>query len=120
MPVTSRRAAYRDSGDNGAVPEPDAAELALTAVAERLRVRGERMTGPRRAVLRVLAGASGHLSVEQVAELVAATEKLSPLGRLGEAADLAGAAVFLASPASRYVTGATLVVDGGVTWSSAM
>ena len=56
------------------MPAPNAAELALTAVAERLRVRGERMTGPRRAVLRVLAGAPGHLSVEQVAELVAATD----------------------------------------------
>ena len=40
-----------------------------------------------------------------------------PLGRLGEPADLAGPAVFLASPAAAYVTGATLTVDGG--WSVA-
>jgi NAD(P)-dependent dehydrogenase (short-subunit alcohol dehydrogenase family) len=38
-----------------------------------------------------------------------------PLGRLGEPIDVAGAAVFLASPAARWITGQTLVVDGGVT-----
>ncbi|MFZ0631570.1 MAG: SDR family oxidoreductase, partial [Acidobacteriaceae bacterium] len=36
-----------------------------------------------------------------------------PAGRWGEPQDLAGAAVFLASPASDYVTGTVLVVDGG-------
>lgn len=36
-----------------------------------------------------------------------------PAGRWGEPADLAGAAVFLASPASGYVNGEILVVDGG-------
>ena len=36
-----------------------------------------------------------------------------PLGRLGESEDIAGAAVFLASQAGAWVTGQTLVVDGG-------
>jgi 2-deoxy-D-gluconate 3-dehydrogenase len=36
-----------------------------------------------------------------------------PAGRWGAASDLAGAAVFLASPASDYVTGYTIAVDGG-------
>jgi L-rhamnose 1-dehydrogenase len=36
-----------------------------------------------------------------------------PLGRLGEADDLAGPIVFLASDMARYVTGAALLVDGG-------
>jgi NAD(P)-dependent dehydrogenase (short-subunit alcohol dehydrogenase family) len=39
----------------------------------------------------------------------------TPLGRLGETDDLMGALLFLASPASRFVTGQTLFVDGGYT-----
>ena len=37
-----------------------------------------------------------------------------PLGRLGKPQDLAGPAVFLASDMSEYVTGAQLLVDGGL------
>jgi NAD(P)-dependent dehydrogenase (short-subunit alcohol dehydrogenase family) len=39
----------------------------------------------------------------------------APLGRMGEDEDVADAVLFLASPASRWITGANLVVDGGVT-----
>lgn len=39
----------------------------------------------------------------------------TPMGRLGDPADLQGAALFLASDASAYVTGHDLVVDGGYT-----
>jgi len=38
-----------------------------------------------------------------------------PLGRLGAAADIAGAMLFLASDLASYITGQTLVVDGGAT-----
>jgi 3-oxoacyl-[acyl-carrier protein] reductase len=37
-----------------------------------------------------------------------------PLGRFGTPADMAGAALFLASPLSAYVVGQTIVVDGGL------
>ena len=37
-----------------------------------------------------------------------------PLGRLGEASDVAAAVLFLASPAAGYVTGSTLHVNGGL------
>jgi NAD(P)-dependent dehydrogenase (short-subunit alcohol dehydrogenase family) len=40
-----------------------------------------------------------------------------PMGRFGQLSDVAGAAVFLASPAASYVTGHSLVVDGGWTAS---
>ena len=44
-----------------------------------------------------------------------ARERVTPLRRIGEPEDVAGAAVFLASRAGAYVTGQCIVVDGGVT-----
>ena len=40
-----------------------------------------------------------------------------PLARLGRSNDVAGVAAFLASPDADYITGATIVVDGGLTWN---
>jgi NAD(P)-dependent dehydrogenase (short-subunit alcohol dehydrogenase family) len=42
-------------------------------------------------------------------------ERRIPLGRIGRPEDVAAAVVFLASPAARLVTGASLLVDGGWT-----
>ncbi len=41
-------------------------------------------------------------------------ERRIPLGRLGEPRDVAGCVVFLASDLARYVTGAAVLVDGGL------
>ncbi|MEL7318881.1 MAG: SDR family oxidoreductase [Pseudomonadota bacterium] len=46
-----------------------------------------------------------------------ASLKAIPLRRLGTPDDMAGAAMFLCSPLSAYITGQTLVVDGGLTLS---
>lgn len=48
-------------------------------------------------------------------KLLEATEKRTPLRRIGEPDDIAGAAVFLASRAGNWMTGQTIVIDGGVT-----
>jgi 3-oxoacyl-[acyl-carrier protein] reductase len=45
--------------------------------------------------------------------LASAIERI-PLKRLGTPADMAGAAMFLASPLASYVVGQTIVVDGGL------
>jgi 3-oxoacyl-[acyl-carrier protein] reductase len=47
-------------------------------------------------------------------EGVARWRTAAPLDRLGTPADVADAAIFLASPAARWISGANLVVDGGV------
>lgn len=48
-------------------------------------------------------------------DVLAQTLKQSPLGMIGEPVDIAGTAILLASKAGRFITGQTLVVDGGVT-----
>ena len=48
-------------------------------------------------------------------ELRRQLEKATPMRRLGEPADIAAAAVYLASPAGGFLTGKTLEVDGGLT-----
>jgi 3alpha(or 20beta)-hydroxysteroid dehydrogenase len=51
---------------------------------------------------------------ERTPELVEKMIKGIPMGRVGEAVEIAEAAVFLASDESRYVTGTEIVIDGGV------
>jgi NAD(P)-dependent dehydrogenase (short-subunit alcohol dehydrogenase family) len=48
---------------------------------------------------------------EKLRDFIAST---STLGRMGEQHELDAAVVFLASPASSYIAGVTLAVDGGM------
>lgn len=48
-------------------------------------------------------------------ELVAKRNALIPMGRMGDAFDIANAVLFLASDEAGYITGTQIVVDGGVT-----
>jgi 3-oxoacyl-[acyl-carrier protein] reductase len=50
-------------------------------------------------------------------ERLEASLRSIPLRRVGTPEDMAGAALFLASPLAAYITGQTLVVDGGLTLS---
>ena len=52
-----------------------------------------------------------HATLEAFGEQIAAS---APMKRIGRPADMAGAAIFLASPAASYITGAILPVDGGI------
>ena len=47
-------------------------------------------------------------------ELVRLYQRITPLGRMGVPEDIAGAVIFLCSPAAVFITGQTLVVDGGL------
>ncbi|ALI56170.1 SDR family oxidoreductase [Celeribacter marinus] len=51
------------------------------------------------------------------ADFSAWLEKRTPAGRWGRVEELVGAAIFLSSPASTFVNGHTLFVDGGITAS---
>lgn len=69
--------------------------------------------------LNINAIAPGYMTTENTAQLRADADRAPsilariPAGRWGEPADLMGAVVFLASPASDYVNGTILPVDGG-------
>ena len=69
--------------------------------------------------IQVNAIAPGYIATDNTAPLRADERRSAeilgriPAGRWGTPGDVAGAAVFLASPASDYVTGYTIAVDGG-------
>jgi NAD(P)-dependent dehydrogenase (short-subunit alcohol dehydrogenase family) len=72
-----------------------------------------RLWGP--AGVRVNSISPGGVAGGQDAEFVRKYTERVPLGRMAEPGDLVGPVLFLASDASRYVTGQNLQVDGGIT-----
>ena len=54
------------------------------------------------------------ITTDHPKRLAGALEKI-PLGRMGKPSELAGVAMFLASPLSSYILGQTIIVDGGLT-----
>ena len=59
----------------------------------------------------------GTVHIKNNPELAEKYRSIVPLGRIGEAEDMVGATVFMASDASSFVTGQTIFVDGGLTAS---
>lgn len=74
--------------------------------------------------IRAVCVAPGNIATEGLsqygAEQVAAWERSVPLGRLGSAAEVGEVIAWLCSPGASYITGTTIVVDGGVdAWGQA-
>ena len=71
--------------------------------------------------VRVNALAPGYISTDMTLKMRERPElfnvwlEMTPMGRLGETSEVAAAVLYLASPASGYVTGAILSIDGGYT-----
>ncbi|MBF4161395.1 SDR family oxidoreductase [Nocardioides acrostichi] len=79
--------------------------LAATDLAPRIRVNGIFVGSVMTSALEFVAG---------VPETKAEMETATPLGRIGEADDIAAGIVYLASKAGQYVTGKMLEIDGGI------
>jgi NAD(P)-dependent dehydrogenase (short-subunit alcohol dehydrogenase family) len=103
------------AGDGADTPSYTASKGAVVNLTRELAVRWAARG------VRVNALAPGYFPSEMTADTLGADEgrrfvaERTPMGRAGRIDELDGALIFLASDASGYVTGQTLVVDGGWT-----
>jgi len=105
------------SSIEGLQPAFDHSHYAASKAAVIMHTRAAALElGPRG--VRVNSVSPGLIDVDGLAEAwpegVARWHAAAPLRRLGQPADVADAVLFLASDAARWITGANLVVDGGV------
>ena len=84
--------------------------MLVRAMAQELAVHKIRVNGISPGVIKTTSNYAAWARLEGEAELL----ELITYGRLGQAGDIAQAAVWLASDASDYMTGTTLYVDGGM------
>lgn len=85
--------------------------MLMKSLAQELAMHQIRVNGISPGAIRTPINRDAWATPEAEAKLL----ELIPYGRIGEAHDIANAAVWLASDASDYVTGTTLYVDGGMT-----
>ncbi|THH07879.1 hypothetical protein EW145_g3069 [Phellinidium pouzarii] len=109
------------SADIVNIPQPqapyNASKAALKHLAASLAVewasKNVRVNTLRFAVIRSFLSRSSRSLIEQDHEINRTWKSMTPMGRLGEPDDISGAAIFLCSDASRFITGGEIVVDGG-------
>jgi gluconate 5-dehydrogenase len=100
---------------------PDVAEIVpyTTSKAALIHLTRDLAAQWARRGLRVNAVAPGSiasgLTLSVPRDRLAVIERAIPVGRLGEPVEVAGAVAFLASDAASYITGQTIVIDGGLT-----
>lgn len=108
----SSTAAYHATRGNPAYSASKAGAVALTStLAQAWAADGVRVNG----VAPGLVDTKLTKVTTENPDRLAASLRGIPMHRLGTPADMAGAVLFLASPMAAYVTGQTLIVDGGLT-----
>lgn len=113
MVLTSSTNGFQPEDDSTVYDSSKGAVVMMTrTLAQNLAAHRIRVNGLAPGLIRTPLTASG---IDASPEKRALYEKKILQGRIGDPGDCVGAAVFLLSPASSYITGQILIVDGGLT-----